>query len=333
VVCIPTLQDLQAETDLLGAQVVLTGSRAVNEAAGAIEPHALCIQLPKWEPIASLNDWLGLTGRFVATEEEKAGNLQEWLMEVVGEMAGAIGMDQTFESDGLDYLALISLARRLTAKVGKTVSVVDLYDHPTPQQLLNALSGGPQRHIVRSKVVALHGYRTNRDIMNLRCGPYVSAVGTVDWIFINAPRAARGAPEPEIPEDMECFEWYGQDGGHHSRGWLAEYSDGLEETLPAVTALSPLGIVGFSQGGAVAALVDCPWVALFSAMIPPGMKARSTPSWHTWDKNEAWVAQCIEVADHFSNKEVHFHSEDHNVPQSEDIVQAFAEWVAKQSSR
>lgn len=330
VVCIPHFRDLQAEKDLNGAHVVLTTSRAVADLARAIEPQALCVQLPKWEPVANLHAWLGLHGCFVATEEEKAGNLQEWLMEVVEDMTGSISMDQSFESAGLDSLALISLARRLSSKVGRTVSVVDLYDHPSPQQLLDALTGGPQVQLVRAKVIVLHGYRANADIMNLRCAPYCSAVGAVDWLFINAPRKARGRGDPNIPEDMEVFEWYGQEDGPYETGWKNTYPGGLESTLPTIKALNPLGIVGFSQGGAMAALVECSWMALFSPMVPPGMKVIETPTFHAYDPNEEYVSECLEMLECCPNKEVHKHSEGHEVPQGIEIVKAFASWVAKQ---
>jgi NADPH:quinone reductase-like Zn-dependent oxidoreductase/aryl carrier-like protein len=329
VVCLPRLCNLEKESDLHGAQVVLTTSHAVAELASVLEPKSLCIQIPRWEPVASLNGWLGLHGCFVATEEEKAGNLQEWLMQVVGEMAGEIGVDQTFESVGLDSLALISLARRLSSKVGKTVSVVDLYDNPTPQQLLDALGGGsPQAELVRSKVVVLHGYRTNREIMNLTCAPYVSAVGSVQWLFVNSPRRARGRGHEKIPDEMEVYEWYGRESGDYGTGWMDP--DGLEETLPIVKALKPLGIVGFSQGGAIASLVESAWLATFSPVFPPGLKARDTPSFHAYDPNEEFVSHCLQVLDNFSNKEVYTHNEGHNVPQDANIVRAFAAWVAKQ---
>jgi NADPH:quinone reductase-like Zn-dependent oxidoreductase/aryl carrier-like protein len=334
VLCIPALRALEKlETHLADAQVVLTTSRAVADFAGVLAPSALCIQLPKWEPIAGLNAWLGLKGVFLASEEEKTGNLEAWLMEVVGEMAGSIGMEQTFESAGLDSLSLISLARRLTSKVGKSVSVVDLYDHPTPQQLLNALSGGPQVQISRSKAVVLHGYRTNRDIMNWACSPIVSALGSVDWLFLNAPIPARGPGDPNIPGDMEVFEWYGKDGGSYETGWMNPHTDGIDKSLAVVKALAPVGIVGFSQGGALAALLECAWVALFSPVVPPGVKQRDTPSFHAYDPNEEFVSHCHDMMTFFSNKEVHTHSEGHNMPQSDTVVQAFASWAARQPLR
>merc|ERR1711971_847628 len=201
-------------------------------------------------------------------------------------MAGSIDMNETFESAGLDSLALISLARRITAKVGKSVSVVDLYDHPTPQKLLKSFVGGPVESLARLKVVVLHGFRSNLEAMQVWMAPFVSAVGSFDWVFVNSPRAASGPCAPKLRAE-DAYEWWGQPGGCHETGWLNHY-DGLEATLPYVRSLAPAGIVGFSQGGGVAALVDCAWLALFSAVVPPGLAQRSTPSFHVWDPSEEY---------------------------------------------
>jgi aryl carrier-like protein len=271
-----------------------------------------------------------LQGAVVAVEEEKEGDLHEWLMEVVEEMAGSINMQQTFESAGLDSLALISLARRLSAKVGRTVSVVDLYDNPTPQKLLDSFSGGPQLQLARPKVVCLHGFRSNMDALALSLSPFVSAAGIFEWIFINAPRRASGPKDPQLGPDLEAFEWWGQRDGSFETGWMKPHFDGLEDTLPTVTALAPVGVVGFSQGAAVASLIGSAWLALFSAVVPPGMKERQTPSFHCYDPEEEFGSQCMEVANAFSEKEVHTHSRRHAIPQDAEIVRHFVDFAARQ---
>merc|ERR1712046_37761 len=152
--------------------------------------------------------------------------------------------------------------------------------------------------------------------------------GFMDWVFINSPRRARGAGDPNVPFDMEVFEWYGEEGGSYEKGWLHVNSEGLEETLPTIKALSPNGVVGFSQGGAMASLVECDWVALFSPVVAPNMQSRDTSSFHVYDPAEEYVSQCIQVQSHFSKKTVHTHNEGHAIPQNKKIVRAFAEWAA-----
>jgi aryl carrier-like protein len=272
-----------------------------------------------------------LGGSVAAVEEEHSGDLREWLVEVLAEMAGSVRMDDTFETIGLDSLSLISLARRLSGKVGAMVSVADLYDNPTPRQLLDSFAGRPQPQVMRPKAVCLHGFRSNRDAMSLQVAPFVSAVGEVEWVFLNAPRKASGPPDPKIPA-AEAFEWWGQKDGPYETGWMAPYFDGLDSTLPLVKSMSPKGVLGFSQGGAVASLVEgCAWVALFSAVVAPNMQQSSVPSFHCFDLQEEFASQCVDVSRHYVGiKEVHNHSYGHNVPRDRDLVRSFAAFVAAQ---
>jgi len=278
--------------------------------------------------VSGVEHWLSLQGHFVAVEEEKEGHLHEWLTEVVLEMAGPIQDDQTFQSAGLDSLALISLARRLSTKVGRGVSVVDLYDNPTPEKLLASFSGGPKNQLSLAKVVALHGFRSNAEALRISLAPFVSAIGSVEWVFMNSPRKATGPADPKIVQSS-AHEWWGCEGGDFETGWMAPHFDGLEESLAAVTSLAPMGVVGFSQGGGLAALVECSWIALFSAIEPAGLKQRSIPSFHTYDPQEEYVSQCIGVAASFQTKEVHEHHSGHNIPSSREIVERFVAFVAR----
>jgi len=328
VVCVPRLEALANLDVLAGAEVVLTASAAVGALAKAVCPEALCVQLPRWEPISGMDDWLKLGGHLVAVEEEHEGDLREWLVEVMSEMAGPVDMEETFERAGFDSLMLISLARRLSAKVGKAISVADLYDHPTPQKLLDSFSGAPQPEIARAKAVCLHGFRSNKDAIALQLAPFVSALGLVEWVFINSPRRASGPADPKIPV-AEAFEWWGQQDGPYETGWMAPHFDGLEETLPLIKKLAPVGAVGFSQGAAVAALLECSWLALFSAVVPPGLQSRSVPSFHCFDPNEDFAGQCIDVGKYFSTKEVHNHDRGHTIPHEKLIIRHFADFVSK----
>jgi len=299
--------------------------------ARAVCPEALCVRLPRWEPVAGLDAWLQLGGHVVAVEEEEqAGDLQAWLLEVVAEMAGPVEMDASFESAGLDSLMLISLARRLSAKVGRAVSVADLYDHPTPQRLLESFTGGPKPQLTRAKALCLHGFRSNKEAMALHMAPFISAMGAVEWLFVNASRRASGPAAPKIPTS-EAYEWWGQQDGPYETGWMAPHFSGLKETLPLVDGLAPVGVVGFSQGAAVAAIARCAWVVLFSAVVPPGLQRRPAPSFHCFDPAEDFASQCVDVASHFSNKEVHHHGSGHSIPKDEALVKRFAEFITAQT--
>lgn len=303
---------------------MVSASRAVLALAAALCPQAVRVELPRWEVTAGFDEWLALGGHLVAAEEEQGGDLREWLLEVVTEMAGPISMDATFESAGLDSLSLISLARRLSAKTGKGVSVADLYDNPTPHQLLLSFGGRPQPQLTRPKVLCLHGFRANKDAMNLQMAHLLSAFGSVEWVFMSAPRRASGPSAPGIPKD-EAFEWWGQEGGDFQTGWLEATSRyaGIDETLRSVEAMKPMGVVGFSQGGGIAALLDASWIVLFSAVTPRGLARRDVPSLHCWDPQEDYVEQMIEVSEHFTNKEIVHHNEGHTVPRAQVVVDKF----------
>jgi len=332
VVCVPGLADLASEAQLDGATVVVTASRAVAAMAATARPGALVVELPKWEPLKNLGDWLQLSGHFVMTEEQESeGDVREWLLSVVQEMAGSIEMDQTFEDAGLDSLELISLARRISTKVGRSVSVVDLYDNPTPEKLLGSFTGSPVKQLARGKVLVLHGFRSNKESMMLLLAPYVSALGVYEWVFLNSPRRASGPPAPRtLVEDS--YEWWGQEGGSYETGWMAPHYDGLEDTLALAKSVDPIGVVGFSQGGGVASLLTCKWLALFSAVLPPRVEPRDTPSFHAWDPEEEYVAQCKDVSSYFTNKEVHTHSEGHIVPAALELVRTFSAFAARASA-
>jgi aryl carrier-like protein len=248
-------------------------------------------------------------------------------MELVEEMTGSTSMDDTFEELGLDSLSLISLARRLSAKVGRTVSVVDLYDRPTPRRLLDSFSAAPQPSLVRPKALCLHGFRSNKDALAHSLAPFVSAVGFVEWIFVNAPRPATGPSDPKIPIS-EAFEWWGQRGGDFETGWMAPHYDGFDEALPSLAAIKPVGVVGFSQGGGVASVLETAWTALFSAVCAPRQQKRSTPSFHSYDDAEEHVNQCKDVASFFEDKVVHVHTSGHNIPNDPEVVRHFAAFVA-----
>jgi len=329
VVCVPHFEALGSPEELAGAQVVISASAAVCALATTVCPEALTVQLPRWEPISRVTDWLRFEGQLVAVEEEHGGGLHEWLVEVATEMVGPFDMEETFERSGFDSLMLISFARRLSAKLGKAVSVADLYDHPTPQKLLESLTGGPRRELSRAKAVCLHGFRSNRDAVALQLAPFVSALGSVEWVFVNSPRGASGPADPKIPE-AEAFEWWGQRDGPFETGWMAPHFDGLGDTLPAIERLRPAGVVGFSQGAAVASLVECDWVALFSAVVPPGLQRRAVPSFHCFDAAEEFASQCVDVCESFGNKEVHNHSHGHSIPHEDDLIRRFVDFVSRQ---
>jgi len=237
-------------------------------------------------------------------------------------------MDESFEDAGLDSLSLISLARRLSAKVNRVVSVADLSEFSSPRKLLDSFAGRPQAEIARPKAVCLHGYRSNSDAMAFQCGPLVSAVGSVDWVFVNSPRAGENTGAAPGIRLAEAREWWGKVGGDYETGWMAPHFGGLEQTLAEVKRLNPVGAIGFSQGGGVAALLDCAWRALYSPVPGASMMKRETPCFLSYDDEEEFRDMCREVGEYFPNKEVRLHKAGHDVPRDSEAVRAFAAFVS-----
>lgn len=338
-VCVPDLASLRDAHlfEALGkAGAVVTASTAVATLAKDLAPQSPVLTIPNWEPVAwaHLQQHLVGSGPFVAVEEEGGEDLREWLMDVVTEMVGDIGMDDAFEDAGLDSLSLISLARRLSTKIGKAVSVSDVMANSTPQRLLAALSGGPVVAPTRPRVVCLHGWRANAAAMEHGMSPYSSAVGVVEWVFMTAPRRSTGPQDPSVPSSMDTYEWWGQRGGSFEKGWMMPHTEGFEESEVALEDVGAIGVVGFSQGGAAATLVSAAWAAFFSAVEPPiyPRVKSDQATFHTYDLLEEHVQQSMRVESHYdrSRSETYHHSEGHTIPRDPNIVAAFAHFVVGQ---
>ena len=170
--------------------------------------------------------------------------------------------------------------------------------------------------------------------------PYVSAMSqTADFVFVAAPTRSSGPQDPSIPDEVPTFEWYGADGGSFETGWLDEERPAvLDDGLRAIAAQGPYdGVIGFSQGGAVASLSDATWAVFFSSITPPPQRSRKwgRPSLHVFDESEEYVGQCEEMAAEAAAAapeatRVVRHSAGHNVPQDAASVNAVVEFVRAQ---
>jgi pimeloyl-ACP methyl ester carboxylesterase len=184
----------------------------------------------------------------------------------------------------------------------------------------------------RPRILCIHGYRSSAEIMELQMHPYVSALGDeVDFVFAQAPTRSTGPPDPTIPDELPTFEWYGVVGGSYDEGWLHEpQPQVLDEGLRAIAAQTPYeGVIGFSQGGAVASMVDAHWAVFFSTITPPPGRVRKwgRPTLHVFDRAEEYVPLCEEMAAQASDAspeatEVIHHKAGHHVPQDAASVDA-----------
>ena len=149
---------------------------------------------------------------------------------------------------------------------------------------------------------------------------------------------------------VPTFEWWGQPGGAYEDAWEASTPGGLDgfgARLVDITARGPYdGVIGFSQGGAVASLVPARWQMLFSTITPPTPTqleaAGALPSsplprqkgFHCFDLEEEHAALCREMAsrrDEPGTTVVH-HAEGHVVPTGDAVLEQARAFLAARLS-
>ena len=278
-------------------------------------------------------------------------------------MSSPVDLDTPFASYGLDSLMLITLASRLTARIGRRVTSEEVERLGTVRALQGAMARGAESAtavtaVVRARsaahgaggasteahrrlrILCLHGYRSSAEVMELQLRPYAEALGgAAELVFVDAPLRATGPNDPTIPKEVPTFEWYGEPGASFEEGWKREpQAAALDEALREIAASGPYdGVIGFSQGGAVASLVDARWSVFFSTITPPPRRSprRGRPTLHVFDHAEDHVALCEEMAAAAAGSAPSTtgrvaHAAGHNVPQDAASVEAVLQFVRAQ---
>jgi len=172
-------------------------------------------------------------------------------------------------------------------------------------------------------LLVFHGFTMNGEVMLAALGPLVSALAPkVNVVSLNAPHACseesvqrmyEGSKVRPLPPPYRRW-WDATDDGLHYRGW-EETRDLVREALDRY---APASILGFSQGGilaaAVAALAQSGELPpAHSAVLIAGRKPRDArlqaafmdpialPSLHVWGERDTLTGQyCQELVQHFS---------------------------------
>ena len=139
-----------------------------------------------------------------------------------------MGDDESLEGVGLDSLSLITFAQRLGARCGRPVSVEELQAADSITAVLTAFArsgaddaraaaaaaaaeaapptaaaAAAEAAAARPRVLCLHGFRSNREMLGVQLAPYLARHrGDFDFVFADAPRAATGDPEEGIPPEV-----------------------------------------------------------------------------------------------------------------------------------
>ena len=215
------------------------------------------------------------------------------------EIAESLRVDraQLDENAGIDGLGVTSLAslrlsQRLRRFLGRNIPAFALQSNPSILELVTALStqSDTSAHAApRGRVVCLHGFRTSGAVLRQQMAPVGAILERLGYELVvpDGPHKTRGTAQfaAGLDED-DAYGWWtyeNEDAGHDTT------AIGLEESLKLVRTFSPAaGVVGFSQGGAMAAQVadelGAKWALLFSPVFVPAHPARcSCPTLLAYD--------------------------------------------------
>ena len=298
------------------------------------------------------------------------GDDGEWLLHLVREVAGASVEDlqecTPFEEVGIDSLLMITLARRISTRTGNLLAAEMLTEidsvasvrqrlrdarglsarpSPPPPPAQAAAAAVPSALApARPRVLCLHGFRDSAAVLKAQLAPLLTAFGnSFEFVFVDAPAPASGPMAPGAPEGVPGYEWWGVPGGPFESAWTG----GFERAEPALAALEARGpydgAIGFSQGAAVAAMLDVRWLVCFSAVAPPPRAPSAgdgaprpwrprrdgrQPSFHCYDLSEEVAAQCEHVQRAFEREPVAVHhSEGHRIPKAASVAARLREFL------
>jgi len=235
-----------------------------------------------------------------------------------------------------------------------------IMDHSTVDELVQHLAActtDGSQPTPAMQLLVLHGFRTNAEIAQVQLAPVLSFVcSQCVCEYVQAPHKATGPADPAIPAEFDLFEWWGEWEEKSDHGYLEAWRgpcyDGLQESLAwltkYITEHGPFdGIVGFSQGAAMAALVLAQQQALgvnnfkfgimFSGVAMPCIagsifKQIQIPTLHVYDQSEEFVSEMegLHNACEVSSTQRIFHSEGHNIPKAADCCQQVVSFMKDQ---
>ena len=144
----------------------------------------------------------------------EVGGADSWLPALVAEVAGMASVDlhASFDDFGLDSLLLITLAQRVSTKLGRRIAVSTLQQHDSVASLLEALvtprSVGQAARPKQRRVLCLHGFRSSADLMRIQMAPLINSLDdtlsrSCDFVFVDAQRPSTGPPMEGIPPESE----------------------------------------------------------------------------------------------------------------------------------
>ena len=259
---------------------------ALVAALGTIEQHTdSIVGLPARETIPK--QYVPCT-TVVGAVERSAAEVTEFLRAELAESLGIAHSDVSLDT-GLTFLGVTSLgslqlSQRLRRFLGRDFSAFALQSNPTVNELVEALTRKKKATTTTTtstlrRVLCLHGFRTSGSVLLHQLAPLHRILAGMGYSVVvpNAPHKTTGpaqAAEGLDLDDGDSFGWWTYDPDEKSTGHDGE-AIGLDTSLEFLQSLGTFsGVVGFSQGGAVAAqvasAVESQWAVLFSPVYVPG---------------------------------------------------------------
>eukprot|EP01063_Lacrimia_lanifica_P039385 TRINITY_DN863_c0_g1_i1.p1 TRINITY_DN863_c0_g1~~TRINITY_DN863_c0_g1_i1.p1 ORF type:complete len:3361 (+),score=1140.56 TRINITY_DN863_c0_g1_i1:103-10185(+) len=355
---------------LVEAGVVLPGVRTdavARAAAAAIRDGApawfVVAQSAARMPLVLAPEAEALGGEAVAEAELAQDVIQSTIVDHVAARmklpAEDVDLDAGFAHLGFDSLAQLQLAHALRAAFG--VPTVAIHDKLSVRALVASLAapGAAESDAAKAvttvapdavegarrplRLLCLHGFRSSKALMLSKLRPLVED-GSVELVLANAPHAARGKGDPNIPESEKTYEWWWFDGCRgYDEGFHLERCEGLHDSIAFLAALEgehgPFdGVVGFSQGAGMAHLAAQygigRFLVLFSPVfsydvnLPPGRAdgaaaaVAALPALHLFDPSESYRRHCQHAVDSFTSPVLHHHDQGHDMTLSTDVLSA-----------
>eukprot|EP01064_Diplonema_japonicum_P019510 TRINITY_DN2823_c4_g1_i1.p1 TRINITY_DN2823_c4_g1~~TRINITY_DN2823_c4_g1_i1.p1 ORF type:complete len:3100 (+),score=589.73 TRINITY_DN2823_c4_g1_i1:37-9300(+) len=263
-----------------------------------------------------------------------------------------VDIDAGLASLGFDSLSQLQLAHAIRTELG--LPNVELYDAATVRTVAKSISlkkrdDGDVLTIAsrterKCKILCLHGFRTNKQVLLSQVETLTKA--GCELVFIDAPQIGKGPGDPDVPEEIDSYEWWScpskeQSGVRSfSDGWDGTDKEGLDESEQLLSLLASThgpfdGVLGFSQGAAMASHILtaslASWGVLFST-IAPHTPPTPSPTLHVFDPNEPLGESCLatyhacQQLNQRNTKKIE-HVGGHGIPQTGGLMENVAEWV------
>ena len=270
----------------------------LSEALAAITEPADCIVgLP-----ATIPKHYSRITTIATTAARDAADVREFLLAELAETLkvdpSELGVNTGLDDLGVTSLFSLRLSQRLRRFVGREFSAFILSRNPTIADLVDALTSDAAVSVtetLRGRVLCLHGYRTSSTVLQQQMVPLTSVLEKLGYgplIVPNGPFKSQGEAQfAEGLDQEDSYSWWEYEAAASvdgpTPGSEQEQSEeplGLSKSMTYILEIvakqsGPIvGVVGFSQGGAMAAQVansvGAKWALLFSPIFVPGSGAQ-----------------------------------------------------------